>query len=65
MAHNAIKFDKEGRHVVPLVSGYSLFPVDITGVFGSYNKEDPPSLHERPPEWVVQEAQLQLTVRPS
>lgn len=43
--------------VVPQVSGYSLSPVNVTSVFGSYNEEDPLSLHERPPEWVVEEAE--------
>ena len=46
--------------VVPQVSGYSLFPVNVTSVFGSYNEEDPLSLHERPPERVVEEAEKAL-----
>ena len=43
--------------VVPQVSGYSLDPVNVTSVSGSYNEEDPLSLHERPPERIVKEAE--------
>ena len=46
--------------VVPSVSRYSLFPVNVISAFGSYNKEDPLSLHERPPERIVEEAKRAL-----
>ena len=46
--------------VVPQVSGYSRFPVNVTSVFGLYNEEDPLSLHERPPERIVEEAEKAL-----
>ena len=46
--------------VVPQVSGYSHFPVNVTSVFGLYNEEDPLSLHERPPERIVEEAEKAL-----
>lgn len=45
-----------GDIVVPQVSGYSLFPGNVTSVFGMYNEQDPLSLHERPPERIVEEA---------
>lgn len=43
--------------VVAQLSGYSFFPVNVTSVFGSYKEEDPLSLHERPTERVVEEAE--------
>lgn len=46
--------------VVPQVSGYSLYSVNVTSVFGSYSEEDPLSLHERPPERIVEEAEKAL-----
>ena len=49
--------------VVPRVSISNPYSANITSVFGTYNEKDPLSLHERPPERLVEEAYKRFSTK--